>query len=103
MVYVCNMCSVVRATRQHGLVQTRRPRVSALLPPEPESGLFRTPGVMCLAGVGLVRSSLSKTHCSHGAASVSSETGEVWIGGVYCDTIDNRGLCSRNTAGKYAV
>ena len=36
--YVCNACSVVRAARFHGPVLTRRPCVSALLPPEPESG-----------------------------------------------------------------
>ena len=36
----CNMCSVVRAARQHRLVQTRRPRVPALLPPEPEPGPY---------------------------------------------------------------
>ena len=34
--YVCNVCSVVRAAQEHGLVQTRR--VSAFLPPEPEPG-----------------------------------------------------------------
>ena len=38
----CNMCSVVRAARYQGLVHTRRPRVSALVPPEPDLAYGRT-------------------------------------------------------------
>ena len=39
LAYACNMCSMVHAAREQGPVQTRRPPVSALLPPEPEPGL----------------------------------------------------------------
>ena len=38
LAYVCNTCSVVLGAREQGLAQARRPRVSALVPPEPEHG-----------------------------------------------------------------
>ena len=38
MAYACTMCPVVHAARYHGPVPTRWPRVSPLLPPEPELG-----------------------------------------------------------------